>query len=293
MAKNYLVALLSLFVFFEISSSWAQDRSCFSNPSLRISIRSFTNGITEEKFNRIIDQVAQIHAPQFKARRQKLTIKKKWNDDKVSARAYLRFIFFGAPIIEISGGLARHPELTADGLALIACHEIGHHLGGAPKILSIDGPTWNSLEGQADYYSSLKCLRRVFAKDDNRSLMEARQNVPLYLKQQCESRFKDSEEAAICIRSALAGKSAASTTLQLEKGEKEIDFHTPDPTVVASIIKYHPNSQCRLDTYLQGALCDAPVDEALNKNDPHLGACSRQWGQIVGARPQCWYKAPQ
>jgi len=69
-------------------------------------------------------------------------------------------------------------------------------------------------------------------------------------------------------------------------------FDTPDPNVVAETDDSHPATQCRLDTYLQGALCTKPVSEAFSDEDPAPGACTRSQGYAVGMRPLCWYKPP-
>lgn len=40
--------------------------------------------------------------------------------------------------------------MTRDGLALVICHELGHHFGGAPKS-TVPLKKWNSYKGQVDY----------------------------------------------------------------------------------------------------------------------------------------------
>ena len=62
--------------------------------------------------------------------------------------------------------------ITVDGMALVACHEMGHHMGGAPKIDGWYGSSWATNEGGADYYGTLKCARRFFAGDDNASIVK-------------------------------------------------------------------------------------------------------------------------
>jgi len=37
----------------------------------------------------------------------------------------------GQQFIHMFGGLARHPLMTEDAFLLVACHEFGHHYGGA------------------------------------------------------------------------------------------------------------------------------------------------------------------
>jgi len=78
-----------------------------------------------------------------------LVIDKHWEDGTVNAYASENG---NNDVISMFGGLARHPAITPDAFYLVACHEIGHHLGGAPK----KGNTqWASNEGQADSVNTL------------------------------------------------------------------------------------------------------------------------------------------
>ena len=64
--------------------------------------------------------------------------------------------------VHMYGGLARHQAVTADGFALVVCHELGHHLGGAPQKVDWFGRLrWASNEGQADYWGTAKCFRKL------------------------------------------------------------------------------------------------------------------------------------
>ena len=68
-------------------------------------------------------------------------------------------------------------------------------------------------------------------------------------------------------------------------------YATPDASVVAKTDDAHPATQCRLDTYLQGALCAKPLEEAQADDAPAPGACTAAAGFSAGLRPRCWYKA--
>ena len=54
----------------------------------------------------------------------------------------------------------------------------------------------------------------------------------------------------------------------------------------------HPEGQCRLDTYLAGAVCPVSWMESLSKKDPNHGSCNRDQGFTTGLRPLCWFKPP-
>ncbi|MFZ4714822.1 MAG: hypothetical protein ACOYL6_13980 [Bacteriovoracaceae bacterium] len=62
------------------------------------------------------------------------------------------------PILNISvwGGMVRHKKMNPVVMTLLLCHELGHLFGGTPY-KSING--WSSTEGQADYYSTMVCVK--------------------------------------------------------------------------------------------------------------------------------------
>jgi len=76
-----------------------------------------------------------------------------WSDQRVNALAARQGEVWE---IHVYGGLLAHPELTDDEIILVLCHELGHHLGGAPTA-SRGG--WSACEGQADYWSGQFCAQ--------------------------------------------------------------------------------------------------------------------------------------
>ena len=184
------------------------------------------------------------------------------------------------------GGLARHESITQDGFALVACHEIGHHLGGAPKY---PGLLWPSNEGQADYFASLKCLHRVFASAGATSFTRLASDEGV-ARASCEKSYSSPIDQALCVRSAMAGMSVT-TLLRISRKETVLPhFDTPDPKAAAQTENTHPATQCRLDTYFAGSLCARPAGDALDDKNPAAGTCTRSAGYTLGLRPLCWYK---
>ncbi|MDO9183353.1 MAG: hypothetical protein Q7U04_13145 [Bacteriovorax sp.] len=187
------------------------------------------------------------------------------------------------------GGLARHPLMTEEAFAVVVCHELGHHLGGAPKkrqSFSID-PLWSSNEGEADYFSSLKCLRKFFTGLNNQDVLREMQ-VPKEVIAQCLKVFPNIEETLICQRSAMAGFSVGLFLKSFSKVKKEISFSSPEKKRVLFTNNSHPSPQCRLDTYFQAALCDKHFSEELSSKDLNIGACTLKNGDQQGIRPRCW-----
>ncbi len=249
------------------------------------------SGITEAAFNRVISRIEGIYAPLVRAEGGRLRLVRLWQEDKVNARAHR--LVSRAWTVEMFGGLARHPAMTEDGLALVMCHEIGHHIGGAPKRPAELGEemTWASNEGQSDYFATLKCLRRVFRDDDNASAARAA-GVPATLRSACTRAFPRTREANLCIRSAMAGQAVANlfhSESPLRTRTMAPAFNTPSRFATAVTFNGHPPAQCRLDTYLQGALCAAPLDDDVDQEDALEGTCNAPAAR--GVRPACWYRA--
>lgn len=276
------VAALSL----TVSASYACDihgKGGFApENNLRISQwDKASNGMTEEKFLSIVKSVSDIYAPIVKSKGGNLSMNNRWNDDTVNASAQQSGKTW---IVNMYGGLARHPLTTDDGFALVVCHELGHHIGGAPR----KGFSWAANEGQADYFGSMKCLRRVLEKQDNITVV-SKMTIDAEATKQCEMVYKNADEVALCQRIAMAGKSLGSLLGDLG-GNSNVKFHTPDLSVVKKTYDAHPAAQCRLDTYFQGILCDKSYDQDTDNKDPIIGTCIAKDGYKVGPRPLCWYK---
>lgn len=247
-----------------------------------------TNGMDESTFNSVLDRVESIYAPIIKAEGKNLSVSRKWEDGTVNAYAQQRGNTWS---IAMFGGLARHETVTPDGFAMVACHELGHHLGGQPRKQSWFGTAWASNEGQSDYFGSMKCLRKYMEVDDNVALM-AGIEVPKHAVEKCENNFSNAEDIAMCKRSAMAGMSLAGLFRALRNLTAPLAFDTPDTKVVASTNHNHPEPQCRLDTYFAGAICDKDHYADIDENDVNKNVCVRANGYTAEARPLCWYKQP-
>jgi hypothetical protein len=241
-----------------------------------------TNGMTEARFNQIIDRVENVYKPLVAAKGKVYSVVRKWTDGTVNAYATQTGNNW---YVNMFGGLARSPEVTDDGFMLVVCHETGHHLGGAPKY---NGTDWASNEGQADYFGSLKCMRRILENDDNATIV-SKMTLDAEVKTKCELVYKSANEIAICERISMAGKSLALLLANLGS-ESKVSFGTPDKSIVKKTNDAHPKAQCRLDTYFAGTLCDKTYQEENSSTDPIPGTCIKKDGYSDGVRPLCWYK---
>lgn len=287
--------------------------SFFPANNLRFPIRP-TGQMSEMTFNNIIKVMQQIYTPVYRQRGlPNLLIFSRWTDDTVNAFAFIcndpKLVgtpnypaecnrtqmsaggFIPISTVSIYGGLARHPYMTPEGIVLAACHEIGHHLGGYPRYDK--NTSWASTEGQSDYFATSKCARKVFAAMGNNLSWSQRAQVAFEVRNTCGKTFGiNTEESAICMRTSMAGLTLARVLASLSNttDPRLISFTNPDKNIVSNIFEGHPAAQCRLDTYLAGAICRVSATEDFSPNNPRVGACATGRLESIGARPQCWFR---
>lgn len=244
------------------------------------------NTMDKKTFNSVIDEVVAVYDTIVTSQGGSLNVERNWDDGTVNAYASRDGDIWN---VAMFGGLARHTAITPDGFALVVCHELGHHIGGAPKKASWFGARWASNEGQSDYFATLKCLRKVFANDNNPAIV-GKLNVPETVISGCADQFTDNTEQLICQRGAMAGLSTAKLFQSLRRSSTTPEFSTPDAKIVKKTENSHPKTQCRLDTYFQGALCSISDTIDVDHKDEAKGVCYRGSGDIIGNRPLCWFK---
>ena len=237
-----------------------QDEACFPLTSLRHEVgdKNLNRGITESEFNLAIQVALTKMTPEVKKHLdKKLIIEGRWMDGTIDA--YATRDDDNNAVIVMNGGLARHPGMTFNAFLVLICHEVGHHLGGAPKILRGNSGlrSWSSAEGQADYYATSKCLPTFFD-----TLYDLKESVT---------------SASLTVSKVFAS---------LMKGTQEPQLGNIDSSTVATTIYTHPKPQCRLDTYLAGASCEIDPDVPFDAVNPQIGACTRD----KGIRPSCWFQ---
>lgn len=289
---------LSLFATSAFSSTLSPGR-CFPKNNLNLEDRLDRKdaNLDEAKFNEIIDQVESYYKPIVKEHGGELSIVRKWTDSDVDAYANQDRTTWN---VVMFGGLARRPEITEDGFALVVCHEVGHHLGGFPYY----GENWAASEGQADYFATQSCAKNIW-KNEIEKNKRYRKIVPASVKEKCNNSFSSENEQNLCYRSADAGRSLATLLAALSK-EAIPHYETPDTRTVQKTYTRHPDGQCRLDTYFSGALCTQKFDDSIipgrnnesgqtstsAEREAALHSCTVAQFYSYGKRPRCWY-APQ
>lgn len=237
--------------------------------------------MTKAKFDKALSWVKKTYNPIFKSKGLIFQIVPDWNSKTVNA--YAQRIGSTARI-SMFGGLARRVNFM--GFLIVACHEVGHHLGGAPKY-----PHWASSEGQSDYFSTSKCMKLVLAKNMRKNIKPLRSsNTELsFAYSKCNEVYRgkrNKRKRAMCTRMA---SGALSTATLLNRGVVP-KFSKPDTSIVIETYLKHPRGQCRLDTYFHGALCTISPRLDFDETNPRINACNRVDGLKSGVRPLCWYR---
>lgn len=290
-----------------------------------ISIQSPAS-ISKIQYDDVLNRLDNIYRPIIERRSKGLpfTLTRKYENNEVNAHAGKLKDKWD---IIAKGGFAKHPLATKDSFALIICHEIGHLVGGLPTVV----PEWynsnfkpkNSAEGQADYFASAKCMKKYLSVENNKVIVSS-MYIPSIIKDSCDNIYgTTTEESAVCQRSIIAGEVQAKllADLKIKEGITDITMSkvavdTPDQLIVDKTnIAGYPSVQCRLDSYIAGALCNIdhridPTEKQIlspsqvnlpdfiklkvNLKHPTIsdfnkGYCSKLDGYRVGNRPSCWY----
>jgi hypothetical protein len=174
--------------------------------------------------------------------------------------------------------------MTRDAFLGVTCHEVGHHLGGAPIVM-----TGLANEGQADYFATTKCLRLMFSTENNAAVL-AKAQIDPFAKKICEQEHASLQDRQACERASLVASTLGKVLAGFEQ-KPEPKFDSPDPVVVTATSNAHPHAQCRVDTMFAGAVCAVALDVPFSRLDPREGACVEATS-AVGYRPHCWYKDP-
>lgn len=236
----------------------------------------------------ITKAIENIYNPVFAKDGKKLFINFKWKNPAVNA--YATRDDHNNPVINITGGMLGHDLLGQDGLALILCHEVGHFLGGSPKKLRgrSTKKSWSSAEGQADYFATANCLKKVFRvvpktvsveklkiKSDHKSKQVIR------LQQETTKICKD----PICKRVAMASHNVAEVYASIDYYSGELSLVNKDDYAVYQTIYDHPNPQCRLDTMVAALQCSDSESILFKDGNELASACKNPKYR----RPRCWF----
>jgi hypothetical protein len=175
--------------------------------------------LPKRQFLEVIRLLREEFQPLAQANGRRLVFQTDYDDDW--AQAFARR--WETDQVVVYGGMAGLKGGSEDSLALILCHELGHLYGGQPFG---DDVNKLALEGQADYWSTSVCFRKIVSKLTTR---DGSMNVRTI-------------EAAKVVTAFYADNINLPHPMLL----------SPDPTRVSVSLKTHPTPQCRLDTLMAG-----------------------------------------
>jgi hypothetical protein len=175
--------------------------------------------------------------------------------DQVNAVAFGDGVTFPRTV-EMWGGMAKHPVMGLEGLAVILGHEVGHHYGNTDKVIT--NPTRDSLqkryphgafcEDQSDFWSTRIGLRIVY--NNLGEFTNANHNAGDYNFATVDNNDSDEYAAKVqlgidqCYRLLSGGVFAASSDYLKASSDVRANF--------ASSGCGHPQAGCRKAIYESG-----------------------------------------
>ncbi|WP_419168483.1 hypothetical protein [Halobacteriovorax sp.] len=190
--------------------------------------------VSKADFEKLIFNIVDIYDKELPAQRN-LDIN--WESETKNAsvnfkKGKVNFIFHG--------GFVRHYNLSLDAMAITVCHEVGHIIGGYPKVM----PTQKySSEGQSDYFATNDCIRKYFNTTPNNEF--SLKGIGQKLIDKCAGE-------RLCLR----GLAAIRDDVAIHNGSGDIN-HTSAHISSYTIFNDYPKGQCRLDTMKAGLFNEA------------------------------------
>lgn len=256
----------------ETNRSYGYKKSFLPENNFHETKRYYAAGeVTEQDFDDVLEAIRTIYEPIFWNHGATLNVYGAWNDPTVNAYAEQAGTAWN---VSFFGGLAQHPFMTREGFAMVACHEVGHHVAGFPLYANND---WAANEGNSDFYATAACAKLIF---DENSPLTWRWNL---MKKKPKPTPGGNCSSSVCKISLEAGLSLGKVLAELN-GDPEPSYETPDKTKVKKTSDSHPKAQCRIDTYKMGAYCTKSWNNDIipqTKADMAKNSCPD--------RPACWY----
>lgn len=153
---------------------------------------------------------------------------------------------------------------------ILFCHEIGHFKGGAPykKRGRSQKLSWSSAEGQADYYSTLLCLKEFDIEKLGHRVVENKK-INNEIMNLCDD-FN-------CIKVLSSIYHVVKTYQKFTNSHQELTFYGVNTLPPMDTLLDYPSPQCRLTTMTRGYFCK-------EANTEKVDCAYREY-----ARPDCWF----
>lgn len=198
-----------------------------------------------------------------------------------SINAYATYDENDTPTIKITSGMINTTQLNRDAVQLVLCHELGHFLAGTPKKRRGNSQklSWSSAEGQADFYATAHCLKKVMNFEQKSYRTQDDHLVPSRVQDEIDLICSNNQ----CQRIARASYIVAQLYAKLDFYPVPLSLTRKDHFQAYQTVLQYPNPQCRLDTMIAGALCENSLEINFNHPDSILKKCQQH------TRPSCWF----
>ena len=187
--------------------------------------------------------------------------------------------------IEIYQSMLDLKSQSIQTLGMMLCHEVGHFLGGEPYVIGRQltpavrqrAPKQMSCEGEADYFSTATCFRKLA---ELVSELKTKSAVESELSNECFLSFHTQSDREICLSGLKIARDLATVYQEVltVMGFPTTFQNRFDSTITDRTLNYvgeYPSLECRYQTLVHGLLC-AEKEE---------GEClDPRW-----MRPLCWF----
>ncbi|OIQ19182.1 MAG: hypothetical protein BM556_07810 [Bacteriovorax sp. MedPE-SWde] len=198
------------------------------------------------------------------------TVKVIWTNEEITSVAAMsstrpRELYISSSLLDL-------PNLKKTHLYNLFCHELGHIVGGAPYVIEFAGDNRKiSTEGQADYFTTKNCMKRLIDVNEIESIHDqiALEDIRSLTVRGCVGKT--------CQALSIVSKEA----LEVIGGFEDISFESVDTFKVPLTYLYQNNPQCRLDTFIAGAI---------SSNSYKTFNFQMTFSSSGGKRPSCWYR---
>ncbi|WP_127717380.1 hypothetical protein [Halobacteriovorax sp. HLS] len=204
---------------------------------------SAMGSITQDQFNAVPKVVLEQMQQEIESSGLEISLNLDFESPTVNAGASRKN---GKGVINLHGGYAKISPMTVETFALTVCHELGHLIGGMPKVM----PTHKySTEAQSDYFATNYCLKK-FLKGRVKEV-----EIPKFHRDLCQQKYNSTEELVLCYNLMKISIDQLAVDNYLKPKQSHNDPLSLDSSKIA-LTQYndYPPVSCRYTTYIYGAL---------------------------------------
>ncbi|WP_155897226.1 ImmA/IrrE family metallo-endopeptidase [Bacteriovorax sp. BSW11_IV] len=201
-----------------------------------LSFYSFNSwSMNKQEFENTISTIFNLYKNELDERFSSISMNVNWDGKTPNASVSRKD---GQLRVYFDGEFVRKHQLNAPAFAITVCHEIGHVLGGEPRVY----PSKKySSEAQSDYFAASECLPRYYKTLKNPTFKKATLSQKLASK--CQSEYCQWAMSALERELVIYAEEAS-----LLKEDTKVVTYTN--------MNDYPSAQCRVDTIARAILGD-------------------------------------